>query len=628
MLKKLAYLLRLFIFWLIFFQFHRLVFVIYNKQKFAGLKLSEISSAFYHALPLDFSAAGYLISIPFLAIIISNYLLLDKSVVFIRWFNFALVGIVTILQFVDTALYHEWGYKLNAYALSFTKYPKEVMASVAATPYLTIIIILTITVAAAVLLLQAGVHLYDYVYKRSNVSGKKQHLLAVLYTLGTCALLFLFIRGSVGVVPINQSAVFYSHHAVLNHTAVNTPWNIMYSVFNTGGMMSKNPYRYMEMQEAEKITRSLYVQENYTDSNALSEVNQPNVLVILLESWTADVIESLGGEKGVTDGFHQLSKDGLLFTNIYASGDRTDKGIVAVLSGYPSQPSASIISQPEKMEKLPVITAPFVQQNYSTAFYYGGESEFANMRAYLFHSGFEKIIDKNSFEKKDMNSKWGAHDGIVFNRLIKDLNKVKEPFFYSLLTLSSHEPFEIPVKHKFPKKKEEDKFRNAVWYSDLALKEFMDNAQQQTWYNNTLIILVADHGHRLPKNYVDLSVPGRFRIPLLITGGALKPELRGTKCKTTGSQTDIAATLLQSLGKTSKQFPYSKNLLSKNAKSFAWYTYNDGFGWIDPYESLVFDNIGKRISYPYHTVVADSSNRKIKLGQAYLQSLMQDYIEK
>lgn len=212
--------------------------------------------------------------------------------------------------------------------------------------------------------------------------------------------------------------------------------------------------------------------------------------------------------------------------------------------------------------------------------------------------------------------------------MIKDLNKVKEPFFYSLLTLSSHEPFEIPVKHKFPKKKEEDKFRNAVWYSDLALKEFMDNAQQQTWYNNTLIILVADHGHRLPKNYVDLSVPGRFRIPLLITGGALKPELRGTKCKTTGSQTDIAATLLQSLGKTSKQFPYSKNLLSKNAKSFAWYTYNDGFGWIDSYESLVFDNIGKRISYPYHTVVADSSNRKIKLGQAYLQSLMQDYIEK
>lgn len=629
MLKKLAYLLRLFLFWMIFFQFHRVVFVIYNKQKFEGLTFTNILSSFYHALPLDLSASGYLIALPFVAVLISNYVVLDKSVVIIRWYNYVLVGIVTILQFADTALYHEWGYKLNAYALSFTRYPKEVMASVAATPYLTIIIILTVTVAVAVVLLQTGVHLYDYAYKRSALKGSKQHLSAAGYSLATMALLFLFIRGGLGVVPINQSAVFFSHKPVLNHTAVNTPWNVMYSVFNTGGMMSNNPYPYMDMQEAQKQVNALY-QTALSDTThvTLTDVPHANVLIILLESWTADVIESLGGEKGITDGFNAHTREGLLFTNVYASGDRTDKGLVAVLSGYPSQPTSSIISQPEKIEHLPVITRPFLEHQYTTAFYYGGESEFSNMRAYLYHSGFEKVIDKNSFEKKDMNSKWGAHDGVVFNRLLNDLNQTPQPFFYTMLTLSSHEPFEVPVAARFKGKKEADQFRNAVWYSDQALSTFLSEAKKQPWYSNTLVVMVADHGHRLPKNYADLSVPGRFRIPLLITGGALKHEWKGRQITSTGSQTDIAATLLSSFSYSSKAFPFSKNMLSPLSPSFAWYSYNDGFGWVDAHEAMVYDNIGKRVTYPYNTTLADSSNQKIKTGQAYLQVLMQDYIEK
>jgi phosphoglycerol transferase MdoB-like AlkP superfamily enzyme len=614
---------------MIFFQFHRLVFVIYNKQKYAGLTLSEVASSFLHALPLDLSAAAYLTTLPFLAVIISNYLLLDKSVILIRWYNYVLVGVVTILQFADTALYHEWGYKLNAYALSFTRYPKEVMASVAATPYLTIFVILSLTIAVAIVLLQTGVHLYDYAYKRAVVKGTRQHFITAIYTLATTATLFLLIRGGLDVVPINQSAVFYSPRAVLNHTAVNTPWNVMYSVFNTGGMMSHNPYPYMDTRKAQALVKDLYVGESIDSlSVSLSEKPDANVLVVLLESWTADVIESLGGEKGITDGFDALTNEGLLFTNIYASGDRTDKGLVAVLSGYPAQPTSSIISQPEKIEHLPVITHPFRDKDYKTAFFYGGESEFANMRAYLYHSGFEQIIDKNSFDKKDMNSKWGAHDGVVYQRLLKDLQQTVQPFFYTMLTLSSHEPFEIPVSSKFQEKKEADKFKNAVWYSDMALSEFMAAAKQQSWYKNTLILLVADHGHRLPKNYIDLSVPGRFHIPFLITGGALRENLRGKKINSIGSQTDIAATLLPTFGIRSQDFLFSKNLLDSTAPSFAWYAYNDGFGWIDAEEKLVFDNIGKRITFPYKTTPSDRSKQKIITGQAYLQTLMEDYIGK
>ncbi|MCC6685105.1 MAG: sulfatase-like hydrolase/transferase [Bacteroidia bacterium] len=628
MKRKLLYLLRLFVFWLVFFQVSRAIFVLYNYDKFTGCSKSEILYAFLHAWPLDFSAACYLLAVPFLIALASNYIHLLHVTKALSAFNYVMLALLTIINLADTALYHEWGYKLNAYALSFTRYPKEVMASMKSIPYLLILAIIGAMVAGFGILLRKTVHLHDYPLKNNVITGTKRHVKGAAVFLCTLFLLFTGIRGGLGVVPINQSAVFFSGKPVLNHTALNTGWNLMNSYVNAGKTSTKNSYQYLKAEDAKNKIDELYKSNNSFPSVIGTE--KPNILFIVLESWTADVIEDLGGEAGLTDGFKEATKEGLLFSNIYANGDRTDKGIVAILSAYPSQTQTSIITQAEKMEKLPSILFPFIDNGYQTAFYYGGESDFANMKAYLFHCGFSKIIDKNAFESKDMNSKWGAHDGVVFSRVLTDLNSEKKPFVYTVLSLSSHEPFEIPVPSKIKSNKEADLFRNAIWYSDQCLHHFLTEAKQQSWYKNTLIVMVADHGHRLPANYTDLSVPGKFRIPVLFTGGALLNEYRGKVCTKTGNQTDLAKTILDQvrMPAPASTFRWSKNLLDSSSKDFAFYTFNDGIGWVYKGEQLVFDNISKQITYPYTLTKADSTIEKMQTGKAYLQYFYEDYINR
>lgn len=313
-------------------------------------------------------------------------------------------------------------------------------------------------------------------------------------------------------------------------------------------------------------------------------------------------------------------KEGIYFENCYASGDRSDKGMVAILSGYPAQPTTSIIQFPQKTAKLFIISKDLMQNGYSTAWYYGGEPEFANMKSYFLNGQFEEIITKESFpENLTENSKWGANDSLVFDRLFNDLNKKKEPFFVNYFTLSSHEPYEV-AGHKAIKGFDETaKFLNAHNYTDKFFGAFIEKAKKQAWYKNTLIIVLADHGHRLPltdKKQLD------FKIPMLWFGGALKakPYVFSNVC----SQNDLAKTLLNQLNISSLEYTWSKDIFTKNYKPFAYFAFNDGFGWIKNDKSYTFDNIGKRVIHQSGTF----NNQEMEQGKAYLQTSFADYLAK
>src|SRR6185436_20535532 len=167
---------------------------------------------------------------------------------------------------------------------------------------------------------------------------------------------------------------------------------------------------------------------------------QPNVVIIILESFTADVVAELAGEKNVAPAFNQLAKDGLLFTNVYASGFRTDQGIVSVISGFPAIPSYSIMRNIEKSAKLPSLADYFRKKNYATSFYYGGSTDFSNMRSYLINSRFEKIINEHDFDAHALRNKWGVHDEFVLDKQGIEMNTMAKPFFSVIMTLSCHEP--------------------------------------------------------------------------------------------------------------------------------------------------------------------------------------------
>ncbi|MDX5396682.1 MAG: LTA synthase family protein, partial [Hymenobacteraceae bacterium] len=350
---------------------------------------------------------------------------------------------------------------------------------------------------------------------------------------------------------------------------------------------TENPYNYLPEEEANARVAELYEQPQAAPLQVLNQP-KPNVLFVILESYTAKMVGCMGGAEGVTPALDALAKNGILFDNIYSSGDRSEKGLVALLSGYPVQTTTSIIKTPKKTEQLPHLAEVFKQNGYSTSFYYGGELAFANIKSYLLNAGYERLISKYDFPEESYNSKWGVHDHVLLERLMQDLSQEQKPFFSTVFTLSSHEPYEVPIQAKFPGADEATLFQNSCYYTDQAVGDFMEEAQKQPWWDNTLVVLVADHGHALP-TYDPNYAPTKFRIPLIFTGGAL--TVRDTTIHTLGSQTDIATTLLTQLNLPHEQFKWGKNLLNPQAKPFAFYVFNDGFGWVTKEGVVTFDNV-------------------------------------
>ncbi len=287
---------------------------------------------------------------------------------------------------------------------------------------------------------------------------------------------------------------------------------------------------------------------------------KPNIIIIILESFTANIMEPLGGMKDITPNLNKLVPEGVLFDHFYASGDRTDRGLIAILSAYPAQPETSIIRFPQKTQNLPFLSRALQKLDYHTSFVYGGDIGFANMESYLYTAGFSHITEDGDFNGSLNNSKWGVADEFVFRRTLEECDTARSPFFKVMLSLSSHEPFEVPMKPIFQGTDERSLFLNACLYTDKSLGEFIASAKQKPWWNKTLVIITADHGHRFP-NPEELKEKERFKIPMLWLGGALTK--RDTVIHTLGGQTDIANTVLAQLDSPQTNFKFSKNMLDQ-----------------------------------------------------------------
>lgn len=349
------------------------------------------------------------------------------------------------------------------------------------------------------------------------------------------------------------------------------------------------------------------------------------MVLILLESWTADVVGVLGGDSGVTPRFDRLSKEGLLFTNFYSTGFRTEQGLCATISGFPSQPRTTIIRQYGKFDRLPSFGNVLDSAGYRSTYYYAGDVAFANTRAYLEAMGFNKVHDENSFPITQ-RTQWGAYDEELFNFHLKDAQITTSPFFHTVMTSTSHEPFDVPVDEGIPGKDQPQHYRNSVHYTDRTLGAFLDASKKQQWYDSTLFIIVADHGHFLPHNRGNFAAE-RHRIPLLFSGGALRKDLRGKQHDTFGCHVDLAATLLAQLDLSRPHFIWSKDLFDPNIPHFAFWTIDDGFGIADATQAQVYDNLSGLLLQRRDTSRNASDTREQLLnGKALEQVLLDQYI--
>ncbi|MEJ8802286.1 LTA synthase family protein [Pontibacter sp. H249] len=602
-----------FLFWLLYFVVARALFLVYHADKSGQLSGGDIFYTFLYGLRLDASFTAYICAIPFLLSLVASAWHRFSAATVIRYYTFILLGLISILLAADLELYTFWGFRLDATPLQYLNTPGEMVATTAAAPVFLLSLVAFALSTGFILL-----YLRIFDLKKYTLVGKK-------FAVGALSFLFLILlvlplRGGWQQIPINQSVVYFSEKPYANHVGLNMPWNLMHAMLKYS-KSSSNPYKYMPDEEAEATVKTLYAAPSTTDTTAILTTVKPNVLFIILESYTAKLVGHLGGEQGVTPNLDQLAAEGITFTNLYSSGDRSEKGMVALLSGYPVQTITSIIKTPKKTEKLPQLSKVFKEQGYKTSYYYGGELEFANIKSYLLNGGYNKLVDKYDFDPSTYNSKWGAHDHVLFERVLEELKQEKEPFFSTVYTLSSHEPYEIPIAPKFPGKDNETLFQNSMYYTDWALGKFIEQAKQQPWWDNTLIVLAADHGHPLPGNDAN-HLPSKFRMPFILTGGALKQK--GLQIETIGSQTDIATTLLATLNLPHQEFSWGRNLLAPIANPFAFYVFNDGFGYVTPQGILTFDNVSKQVITQDTGVTAE----QLEHGKAYMQYSFGDFVKK
>jgi phosphoglycerol transferase MdoB-like AlkP superfamily enzyme len=607
MKERLKFFGALALYWFCFFTLGRIIFLVYLNAQTSQLLWNEIVTPLFLGLRMDAAMVGYWLLLPGLIFISSAFISQRLMYLLIGTVTTTLLFISTLLIVADVELYKHWGFRINTTPLMYLE--SEAMSSV--NPK-----ILLVLVSLFIALLTSFLFIYwrklaPQLLAFTTLPAKW----APVWLLITGSLI-IPIRSSFSVAPLNTGFVyFHKTKAFPNHAGINPVWNFFKSLSGDDNIRYSNSfYRPTDLnQQFDSLI------QDQSETQKLLSIERPNIVLIILESFTSKIIQPLGGMPNITPELNSLIKEGILFENFYASGDRTDKGLVSILSGFPAQPRTSIIKYPAKTQHLPYLPKTLEEKGYHTSFVYGGDIGFANMESYLTQAGFSHITEVDDFENQFDDSKWGVADQYVFDRLLNECDSASSPFFKVMLSLSSHEPFEVPMKTVIEGTDEGSLFLNACYYTDKSLGEFIRQAKKQDWWKNTLVIITADHGHRFP-NPNELKEKERFKIPMLWLGGAIQKS--DTTIRSFGNQTDLANTLLTQLNTNASEFSFSRNILSQNANSFAMYIFNNGYGYVSATNENIYD-------FDLQNYLKQEGNEtELATGKVYMQKLFDDYNKK
>jgi phosphoglycerol transferase MdoB-like AlkP superfamily enzyme len=615
---RLTFLLRYLLYWLTFFAVVRAVFLVFFRDQARELPAATLAGAFWHGFPLDLSAAAYVSMVPFVLMVLT---VIRPMIRMVAWttviYTLVVVTVLSLLMAADLEIFRQWGRRIDAAVLQYLTHPREIWAAAGGgSPWLLLGIFAV---------LSSGFGFVAWRALRPSLRAlPPAHPGWAPVLFFAAALLAVPARGGIQQIPINQSSAYFTAEPFANQAAVNAGWNFFDSWVH-GLNRSDNPYAMMPTDSA----RALAEEPRPEGDSARTRVvtgGHPNVLLIVWESLTARAVERLGGVPGATPELHRLADSGLLFTNLYAAGDRTDKGLAALLAGAPTVSNASILKVPSKVRTLPILSRDLHDAGYATGFYYGGELGFANIKGFALEGRFDRIVGKYDFPAADRTSKWGAHDEAVAARVLDDLRGMREPFFTTWLTLSSHEPFDVPGPATISGADGESRFLNSLAYTDRVIGDLLRRAAREPWWERTLVIIVSDHSKKLERTDAAVaykSAASWYHVPMLWTGGAL--TRRGAVSEALMSQTDLAPTVLGQLGVPgAAQYKFGRDALLPRNRSWAWFGFDGGFGVVTGRGSFVWEQIPKRVTSS--TGLMDE--RDLLRGRAMLQMTYQDYLDR
>lgn len=595
--------------WLLLFAVGRAVFLLVNSLRAVDVEPELIGQAFVHGLPYDISVWGYVGVATCLLFLLLWWKGRAKAALYASCaLTVVCAAVCLFLLPADALVYRAWGHHPTASdLLMFTNGTDGIWASVdkqAVTMYLVGSLALVLFFAWCFVKMARRVARLLPAAKTSTAAK----VVAVVEPILLGALLIIPIRGGLGIVPLNSGRAYFSSSVFANHLAVNPIWNFLYSTKRASSADQTYPF----LEEADMQARFQDLMALHEPHRRKIDVYRPNIVVVLLESFAAHGVEYLGGA-AATPRLDSLRRAGIGFTNFFAAADRSGKGLIATLCGYPALPTVSPIQFPTKTQTLNSLPAHLRKFGYANqAFVYGGDLNFNNFNSLVRQCGFDNVVTADDFDDSQKGDKWGAHDQYTFQRLLQLCNAQREPFFNFLFTLSSHEPYDVPY-HKL-----QEPYLNSVAYTDSCLGAFVDSARRQPWFAHTLFVFLADHGTPGPEQ-VDETDRRRFNIPLILYG----PDVLTASDSTVTSycsQVDLPTTLLRQVGIPQDLSPFSRDIFALGPnEGHAFFDFNDGFGYADQDNYLVRDNEARR------WLRLDVANADTLDAMAFLQKLADDF---
>ena len=596
MRQRLIYLMKVFMLTVVIFIAAKLVFMLVNYEGHA-FDFGDVMAVITHGLSLDLSTSLYFLILPVLITLVSLWW--DERLLHtILRIYYGVIATMLMLAFVaDTSLYPFWGFKLDASCLQYLEAPAEVRASVSGF-YMAIRLILLFLGSYALYRLYKAIPFWAKNPSRREAATATNILFIPLIVIG--------IRGGLDESTTNIGQVYFSQNQFLNHSAVNPVFSFMSSFEKTASNIVD--YDFFSQNECDTLMRDLYPTTSvHTDT--LLTTSRPDIVIVLMVS-AGDIFEK------TMPRLRRLKKEGIDFTACYGNTWRTDRGTVCTYSGYPSFPTSSVMKMPQKTNHLPGIAATLREAGYQTYYLYGGDINFTNMRSFLVTTGWERLQWKADYTNEEQNSaKWGVRDDITFNTLYEqiaaiDTSATHTRHLFGFSTLSSHEPWDVPLK------KLDQPIPNAFYYLDACIGDFIDRLKQLPQWDNLLIIFLPDHS--IDYGPYTEAMQARNKIPMVWAGGAVKAPRKITKLC---NQTDLAATLLAQLRLPHDQFRWSRDVLSASYRyPFAVHNYNNGFSLADSTGFIAYDLESQRLV----TNESSQASHLERMGKAILQATTAD----
>lgn len=533
---------------LVVLSFSRLALILWQSER--TLINDAWLQIMFNGFRIDISIVSYLTILPLLLITCS--LFITKLQQFIKpilryWFLIMLI-VLAFFEGITPTFILEYDLRPNRLFIEYLIYPKEVFSMLFSGYKLEIFL----SFSTLFLTYKFANSLFNNNWKSSSILPKKYLAIICLPLFVLC---FLGARGTIGHRPINPAMMAFSTDHLLNDLSLNSLYSTLFALKQMQLEKGSETF-YGKMSSREMLSEikaaSVIKPEFYSNSDiptqtfhqATYQGKPKNIVILLQESLGARYVGSLGGLP-ISPELDKIMAQGWNFTNLYATGTRSVRGIEAVITGFPPTTSRSVVKLDKSQQDFFTIAELLKSNNYMTQFIYGGESHFDNMKSFFLGNGFTDIVDFPKFDKVDFEGSWGASDEDLYDQAHKEfekLNKEKQPFFSLVFSSSNHSPYDFPDNKITLHDEEKNTRNNAAKYADYALGTFFKKARKADYWHNTLFVVIADHDSRV--GGAELVPIDHFHIPAVIIGEGISAK----QDERLASQLDIAPTLLSLAG--------------------------------------------------------------------------------